>query len=208
MNKELTETIFILDRSGSMGGLETDTIGGYNSFLKRQQKDPGISYITTVLFDDQYELLHNCIPVQEVPELTEKEYFTRGTTALLDAIGRTISTVARRLEDQTDQQKPRKVIMVITTDGYENSSQEYNLHQVRTMITKQKDKYNWEFIFLGADIAAEDIADSMGIARSSAVQYSKSSDGTLNMFNCMAENVSDLKTKGYLKNDWKEDMQK
>ena len=208
MNKELTETIFILDRSGSMGGLETDTIGGYNSFLKRQQKDPGISYITTVLFDDQYELLHNCIPVQEVPELTEKEYYTRGTTALLDAIGRTISTVARRLDDQSVQQRPRKVIMVITTDGYENSSQEYNLHQVRTMITKQKDKYNWEFIFLGADIAAEDIADSMGIARSSAVQYSKSSDGTLNMFNCMAENVIDLKTKGYLKNDWKEDMQK
>lgn len=206
METQSTEVIFILDRSGSMSGLESDTIGGYNGFLQRQQEDPGETRITTVLFDDQYELLHDSIPVKTVTRLTEKEYFTRGSTAFLDAIGRTITTVAQRLDDQADLHPSVKVIMVITTDGYENSSREYNLRQVQALIKAKMETHQWEFIFLGADIAAEDIADTLGIARDRAVRYKKSSVGTQDMFYHMADNISEFKMTGKMKKSWKDGL--
>ncbi|MBQ1522132.1 MAG: VWA domain-containing protein, partial [Erysipelotrichaceae bacterium] len=152
-----TEVIFILDRSGSMSGLETDTIGGYNSILKQQREAEGDVNVTTVLFDDRYELLHNRESIRNVSDLTAKEYFVRGCTALVDAMGITISRFIREIGDE-------KVLFVITTDGYENASREYTADSVRKMIEKQKEK-GWEFIFMGANIDAVSTGKQYGIAR-------------------------------------------
>jgi uncharacterized protein YegL len=206
MNNHLTEVIFILDRSGSMSGLETDTIGGYNSFLDRQRQDPGESHITTVLFDDEYEILHDGVPVQKVEPLTSKTYFTLGSTALLDAVGRTIDQVGHRLSQTPEDQRPGKVIFVITTDGYENASRTYSWSQVRDMIRRQREIYSWEFLFLGADIDAEGIATDLGISQDHAVSYSKSSEGTEAMFETMACVVSELKASGRVLSNWKDDL--
>lgn len=209
MNLNLTEIIFILDRSGSMHGHEQDTIGGYNAFLDRQRADQSHeTTVTTVLFDDRYEILHNGLPVHEIVPLTGREYFTRGSTALLDAIGRSISSVGVRLSHMPEDERPGKVLFVITTDGYENASVEFTYSQIRGMITHQREKYGWAFMFLGADIEAEEIAADIGISRDHAASYSNSSDGIVNMFCCMSENVMAFKDSGHVKRDWKHDIAK
>jgi len=146
MKKGLTELVFILDRSGSMSGLEKDTIGGYNSLLKKQKKEPGEATITTVLFDDHYELLHDRINLKGISPITDKEYFVRGSTALLDAIGRTIDKIGNAQKHTAEDERAEKVMFVITTDGMENASREYRYDKIKAMIEHQKEKYRWEFL--------------------------------------------------------------
>ena len=193
MKDSLTEIIFLLDRSGSMGGLESDTIGGFNSFV-RQQAEIGETLITTVLFDDQYELLHNGLNAAEVA-LTGKEYFVRGRTALLDAVGKTILDVGKRLADTDESARPGKIIFIITTDGKENSSREFNYDKVKEMITHQKEKYGWEFIFMGAniDVAAE--SSRLNIDLGSTMSYQSTGAGTAKMFGAVTDMSAKLRSE-------------
>jgi hypothetical protein len=192
MNMNLTEIIFLLDRSGSMGGLENDTMGGFNAFIEKQRRMEGKTIITTVLFDDQYELLWSGIDAEEV-KLTEKEYFVRGYTALLDAVGKTILDEGHRLSGTRENQRPGKVIFVITTDGLENASREFTYDKVRELIKHQQEKYSWEFIFLGANMDAGKEADSIGIRQDNAYNFEASRDGVEEMY-CMAcEAVSEIR---------------
>ena len=206
MNTNLSEIIFILDRSGSMGGLESDTIGGYNSFLKKQREAPGDAQITTVLFDDQYELLHDGINIQLVNPITGNDYFTRGSTALLDAVGKTIRAVGRRLSLTKVEERPGKVIFVITTDGMENSSREFSYEMIRSMIRHQREKYSWEFIFLGANIDAEAAAEEIGIPQKYAANYHADDLGTKAMFCTMANSVQLFRESRELAEDWKDQL--
>jgi uncharacterized protein YegL len=179
MNNNLTEIVFILDRSGSMEGLENDTIGGFNGFVKKQS-EIGQTNLTTVLFDDKYEILHNGIDAKDV-RLTNEEYFTRGCTALLDAVGKSINDVGRRLDDTQEEKRPGKVIFVITTDGLENASREYSYDDVNRMITHQREKYNWEFIFMGANIDVAKEGEKLGIMQENTFAFEASSEGVYAM---------------------------
>lgn len=190
MKNELTEIIFLLDRSGSMEGLESDTIGGFNALLKKQCQLEGETVVTAVLFDDQYEVLWNGIDAKRV-KLTDKEYYVRGCTALLDAIGRTILDVGYRLSNISEEQKPGKVIFVITTDGMENASSEFTYKKIKELIKHQKEKYNWEFIFMGANMDAIQEADNIGITMDNAYTFEASSDGVEKMYNIISEAVTE-----------------
>ena len=197
MDKNLTEIIFLLDRSGSMAGLESDTIGGFNSFIKKQCR-LGKTHLTTILFNDKYEILHNGIDASTVT-LTKNEYTTRGNTALLDAIGKTIIDVGYRLSHLMDEVHPSKVIFVITTDGLENSSKEFSYNKVEQMISRQKEVCNWEFIFMGAniDVAAE--SHRLGINPSMAFSYNSSTEGTKKMYNTVNDMVCEMRLEQFKK---------
>lgn len=194
MNKNLTEIIFLLDRSGSMGGLENDTIGGFNAFIERQSQLAGETIVTAVLFDDYYEILWNGIAAQNA-RLTDKEYFVRGCTALLDAVGKSILDVGYRLSHTIEEKRPGKVIFVITTDGLENASREFTYKKVKELIQHQQEKYNWEFIFLGANMDAEQEADSLGIEMENVYSFEASSKGVEVMYNMVSEAVSEKRTR-------------
>jgi uncharacterized protein YegL len=194
MNKDLTEIIFLLDRSGSMSGLESDTIGGFNSFIERQCQLEGDTLLTAVLFDDQYEVLWNGKDATEV-KLTSKEYYVRGTTALLDAVGKTILDVGHRLSTTDEKQRPGQVIFVITTDGMENASSEFTYKKVKELIKHQQEKYSWEFIFMGANIDATEEAESLGISKENAFDFEASEVGVEKMYNVMCEAVSEIRQK-------------
>lgn len=186
MKKHLTELVFILDRSGSMGGLERDTVGGFNSMLERQKKVPGEAVVTTVLFDDRYELLHDRIPLAGVRPMTERDYYVRGCTALLDAAGRTIEKIRRAQQNTAEQERPEKTIVVITTDGMENVSREFSVERVRKMISQQQ-KEGWEFVFLGANMDAVSEAGRLGIRADRAATYANDSRGTAANYVAVAE---------------------
>ena len=173
-----TELVFILDRSGSMAGLERDTIGGFNGMLDKQQRQEGECTVTTVLFDDRYELLHDRIPLQGIRPLTEEDYYVRGCTALLDAIGRTVAKIAAVQRATAPELRADKVLFIITTDGMENASREFNARQVKALVERQQKEFGWEFLFLGANIDAISTARSLGIPRPSAVDYHADSKGT------------------------------
>lgn len=195
MKKNLTEMIFILDRSGSMCYLVDDTIGGFNSMIENQKKEDGEAYVTTVLFDDKYELLHDHIDIQEITPITSKEYFARGCTALLDAVGKTINAIGNRLSNTPEEERPEKVIFVITTDGRENASREFTKKSVKEMIEHQQSKYSWTFVFLGANMDAVDEATSLGINASHAHSYTASAQGTSSLYSavdCLMCNVRNL----------------
>lgn len=194
MNKDLTEIIFLLDRSGSMAGLESDTVGGFNAFIKRQCQLEGKTILTTVLFDDDYEVLWNGIEAKNA-DLTEDEYYVRGCTALLDAVGKTILDVGRRLSQTDEENRPSKVIFVITTDGMENASSEFTYGKVKELINHQQEKYNWEFIFMGANIDAASEAESIGIARNHAYKFEASDKGVECMYEMISEVVSEKRQK-------------
>lgn len=185
----LTEIIFLIDRSGSMGGLETDTIGGFNSFIEKQSKMEGKTIVTTILFDDRYEILWNGIDASKA-KLTDKEYFARGSTALLDAVGKTILDVGLRLSKTNDSERPGKVIFVITTDGKENTSCEFTCEKVKSLIKHQQEKYSWEFIFLGANIDAAKEAVNIGIYEGNAYNFETSHNGVDAMYEMVNEMVS------------------
>jgi len=203
MKKGLTELVFILDRSGSMSGLETDTIGGYNALLKKQKEEPGEAIITTVLFDDHYELLHDRSNLRGVRPITNAEYFVRGSTALLDAVGKTINKIGNALKHTDEEERPEHVMVVITTDGLENASHEFSYQKVRQMIEHQKSKYNWEFIFLGANIDAAATAAQFGISKDMSVNYHADSQGTLLNYETISAAVSDVRGGAQLSKKWK-----
>lgn len=182
MKENLTEIVFILDQSGSMTSLADDTIGGYNSYVKEQQREPGEAYLTTVLFDDRYIVLHDHVNIQDVPPLTSHEYSPMGMTALMDAIGKTINSVGQRLANTPEEERPAHVIFVITTDGYENDSQEFTRTQIKEMIEHQQQKYSWQFLFLGAGIDAYQEASSIGIGGAHAMSVTADVQGTSSMF--------------------------
>jgi hypothetical protein len=202
MNINLTEIVFLLDRSGSMRGLEEDTIGGFNSFVERQRSLKGQTIITTVLFDDQYEILWNGIDAREV-KLTNKEYYVRGCTALLDAVGRTILDVGYRLSMTKESRRPGKVIFVITTDGMENASREFTYEKVKELIKHQQEKYSWEFIFLGANIDAPIEAANIGISMDNAFDYEATEMGVRNMYRIVCEAVTNIRSSAEDSNDKK-----
>ncbi len=203
----MTELVFILDRSGSMTGLEGDTIGGFNSMLKKQKAQEGEANVTTVLFDNQYELLHDRIDIRAVAELTDDQYFTRGSTALLDAVGLTIQKLKNVLKNTSEEYRAENVIFVITTDGEENASKEYNYRQISKLI-KEQTKAGWEFLFLGANIDAAETAQSMGINRERAANYHADSAGTQLNYEVLSETIA-IRRKGMeIPEDWSAQIDK
>lgn len=205
MKKGLTETVFILDRSGSMGYLTDDTIGGYNSMIEQQKNDPGETNITTVLFNGGYHVLHNCVNINKINPITREEYRTYGNTALLDAVGKTIDLVGERLSNTPEEERPEKVIFVITTDGYENASHEYTKSKVKEMIEHQQNKYSWTFMFLGANIDAVAEADSLGINTDFAKTYTASSRGVDSVYSAVTDTITCAKSisyEAYSSGDW------
>lgn len=204
MKKDLTELVFILDRSGSMSGLESDTIGGYNAMLEKQKKEPGEVVITTVLFDDRYELLHDRINLRGIAPITDNEYFVRGSTALLDAIGKTINKIGNVLNYTAEEERPEHVMFIITTDGMENASREFSCEKISQMIEHQKSKYGWEFIFLGANIDAIATAERFGIGKDRATNYHADREGTLLNYEVISETVSCLRASRPISENWKE----
>jgi uncharacterized protein YegL len=194
MNNNLTEIIFLIDRSGSMAGLESDTVGGFNAFVKKQCEIEGETILTTVLFDDEYEVLWSGIDARQA-KLTEDEYFVRGTTALLDAVGKTILDVGYRLAKTNVDRRPGKVIFVITTDGMENASREFTYGKVKELIQHQQEKYNWEFIFMGANIDAAKEADSLGINIENSYNFEASHKGVETMYEMISESITEKRMK-------------
>ena len=182
MKDSLTEIVFILDQSGSMSHLRDDTIGGYNTYIEDQKKEPGEAYLTTVLFDDAYILLHDHVNLKEVRPLTERDYRPGGCTALMDAIGKTINSVGQRLANTPAEERPAHVIFVITTDGYENASKEFTREKIKQMIEHQQSKYSWTFLFLGAGIDAYSEAESIGIGGVCTMSVQASNIGTANLY--------------------------
>lgn len=206
MKNDLTELVFILDRSGSMAGLESDTIGGYNALLAKQKKETGEAVVTTVLFDDKYELLHDRINVKGVAPITEHEYNVGGSTALLDAIGKTISKIGRAQQHTSEDQRAGKVMFVITTDGMENASCEYSSNKVKQLIEKQKTKYGWEFIFLGANMDAIATAEKFGIDANHCASYWADSQGTRLNYEVVSSAVSDFRAGAPISKNWKQNI--
>lgn len=173
----ITEIVMILDRSGSMGGLESDTIGGFNSFLEKQKKEAGEAYVSVVLFDDEAELLYDRVPIRKVEKMTDRQYFVRGCTALLDAVGGAIKHTVKAQRKDKKEKRPDKTLFVIITDGLENASIRYSYREVKSMIEYEKEKYDWEFIFLGANIDAAAEAQRFGIHSSRAARFTNDSRG-------------------------------
>ena len=208
----MTELVFILDRSGSMAGLESDTIGGFNSMLARQKREAGEALVSTVLFDHESTVIHDRLPLSEVPSMTEREYFTCGCTALLDAVGGAIQHIGNIHKYARPEDVPEKTLFVITTDGYENASHRYDYEMVRRMIERQKEKYGWEFLFLGANIDAAREAARFGICADRAVNYKCDEAGTVLNYEVIGEAVCSVRASRPLGADWKrridEDVQK
>lgn len=194
MKKGLTEMVFILDRSGSMNHLTDDTIGGFNSMIEQQKKEDGEAFVTTVLFDDEYELLHDHVNITEIAPITRKDYYARGATALLDAVGKTINSVGQRLGNTPEEERPEKVIFVITTDGYENASREFTRAKVKEMIEHQQNKYSWVFMFLGANMDAVAEAGGLGIQSAYSKTYTASDIGTTSVYASTAKALSSLRS--------------
>lgn len=178
MRKGLTEVVFILDRSGSMSGLEADTIGGFNAMIEKQRKEDGEAYISTILFDDRQEVLYDRVPVGKVEPMNDKQYYVRGCTALLDAIGGAVHHISNVHKYAREEDRPEKTMFIITTDGMENASHQYTYDKVKKMVEKVEKKYGWEFLFLGANIDAIEVAGRFGIGADRAINYECDSKGT------------------------------
>ena len=203
----VTELVFILDRSGSMGGLESDTVGGFNSMIAKQKKEEGVAYVTTVLFDDQIETLHDRVELQSVAPMTEKEYFVRGCTALLDAIGETVRHIETIHKYVRPEDVPAHTMFVITTDGMENASKKYSSNEVKRMIERKKEEAGWEFLFIGANIDAVETAATIGISRERAVNYHADSKGTAVLYESIAAPMCAMRAGKAVSNDWKADIE-
>lgn len=204
MKKNLTELVFILDRSGSMQGLEGDTIGGFNAMIEKQKKEPGEAFVSTVLFDDQTEVLHDRVKVSDVQPITGKEYYVRGCTALLDAVGGAIHHIGNIHKYARPEDVPEHTLIVITTDGMENASHCYSAWRVKEMIQRQKEKYGWEFLFLGANIDAVETAGHLGITPDRAVNYHCDSEGTRLNYQVLSQAVSAVRCSAPLDGHWKD----
>ncbi len=207
MKKNLTEIVFILDRSGSMGGLEADTIGGFNAMIEKQKAEEGEALISTVLFDHEQDVLHDRVNVRKIAPMTRKEYYVRGTTALLDAVGGAIHHIGNVHKYAREEDRPEKTLFVITTDGMENASRKYSYARVKDMIQRQKVKYGWEFLFLGANIDAAGEAARFGIAPEFAANYHADSRGTEVIYESVNEAIHRVRAcAAPLAADWKRNV--
>ena len=203
--KGLTEIIFILDRSGSMAGLESDTIGGFNSLIAKQKKEDGQALVSTVLFDDRSDVLHDRGPLDRITPMTDDDYFVRGCTALLDAVGGAIHHIGNVHKYARPEDRPEKTMVIITTDGMENASKRYTYEKVKSMIERQKEKYGWEFIFLGANIDAVEVAGRFGISEDRAANYHSDEEGTALNYEVLSEAICQVRMGcAPLSADWKE----
>ena len=196
---EPVQIICILDRSGSMSSLAADTIGGYNSFIEQQKAKEGTAEVTTVLFDDQYEKISDAVNLSDVPELTSAQYYARGTTALLDAVGRTITETLSRMERERICPAKRSVLIMIMTDGYENASKEFTKAKIKALVEGTTKEYKWNYIFIGANIDSAAEAGGIGIDRKHAANYKPSSEGVRNSFDMMREAADEVRERGTLK---------
>ena len=206
MKNNITELIFILDRSGSMAGLENDTIGGFNAMIEKQKKQEGECYVSTVLFDDESKILHDRVKLCNVPEMTDKDYTVRGCTALIDAIGGAIHHIGNIHKYARPEDVPEHTMVVITTDGQENSSHRYTKEQVKEMIERQKKKYGWEFLFIGANIDAVETAAGYGIGKDRAVNYNADGEGTHILYESVAKAVCNVRASAQLGADWGDEI--
>ncbi len=203
MKQNLTELVFILDRSGSMSGLESDTIGGFNSMIAQQKREDGECFVSTVLFDSESEVLHDRVKLADVPAMTDRDYTVRGCTALLDAIGGAIRHIGNIHKYARPEDVPAKTMFVITTDGMENASRRYTHNKIKAMIERQKEKYGWEFLFLGANIDAVSVANTIGIAADRAVDYHADAKGTALNYEAVGQAVSAVRGNRKLTGAWK-----
>ena len=207
MNKNnITELIFILDRSGSMSGLESDTIGGFNAMIEKQRKQEGTCYVSTILFDDVSEVLHDRVKLEDVPKMTDEEYTVRGCTALIDAIGGAIHHIGNIHKYARPEDVPEHTMFVITTDGMENASHKYSSDKVKRMIERQKEKYGWEFLFIGANIDAVETASRYGIDADRAVNYHADTKGTQVLYDTVAEAVCHVRANKMLQPTWSKNI--
>lgn len=208
--KNITELVFILDRSGSMSGLEEDTVGGFNSMLEKQKANSGDCFVTTVLFDHEAYTLHDRIPIAQVPKMTRDDYSVRGSTALLDAVGDTVSHIEAIHRYVREEDLPKNTLFVITTDGMENSSRRFSRSQVKKLI-QEKTELGWEFLFLGANIDAFEAAESIGIKKERAANYRSDKKGTRLNYSVVDKAISSLRECSSLPKDWareiREDME-
>ncbi len=202
MKNDLTQIVCILDRSGSMAALESDTIGGYNKFIESQKEEQGEAWVTTVLFDDKYELLYDAANVKTLRPITNKEYYARGMTALYDAVGKTIVDIGHRLAMLAEEERPSKVIVVIITDGQENSSKEYDKGKIKDMITHQTQKYNWQFLFMGANIDSAAEAAAIGIDEKFSMDYAATDHGTARVYASADRAVRQMRGEGSVDAGW------
>lgn len=203
MKKNLTELVFILDRSGSMAGLEKDTIGGFNSMIERQKASEGEALISTVLFDNNSEVIHDRVDIRTIEPMTEKQYYVRGCTALLDAIGGAIHHIGNVHKYAREEDRPEHTMFIITTDGMENASRQYSSDRVKQMIERQKAKYGWEFLFLGANIDAVETAGTFGIGADRAVNYHSDSKGTALNYQVLSDAIGSVRCGKPLSANWK-----
>lgn len=200
----MTELVFILDRSGSMSGLEKDTIGGFNSMLEKQRREPGEAVVSTILFDNRIEVIHDRVPLADVPDLTDRDYFVRGCTALLDAVGGAIYHIGNVHRYARKKDVPEKTLFIITTDGMENASRYYTYDKVSHMIRRQKKRYGWEFLFLGANIDAAAEAERFGIDKAMAADYHCDEIGTALNYEVISEAITSVRANAApLSADWK-----
>lgn len=201
-NNNLTELVFILDRSGSMSGLESDTIGGFNAMIEKQKKEAGEVYVSTILFDNVSEVLHDRIKLKKVPKMTERDYTVHGCTALVDAIGGAIHHIGNIHKYARPEDVPAHTMFIITTDGMENASVHYSSDEVKKMIERQKKKYGWEFLFIGANIDAVETAARFGIERNRAVNYNADRKGTQVLYETISNPISAMRANAVISDDW------
>lgn len=203
----LTELVFILDRSGSMSGLESDTIGGFNAMIAKQKKEEGEAYVSTILFDNVSEVLHDRINLKEIPKMTSKDYTVRGCTALIDAIGGAIKHIGNIHKYARPEDVPAHTMFIITTDGQENASHRFSSDEVKKMIEKQKEKFGWEFLFIGANIDAVETAANFGIERNRAVNYNADSKGTQILYETLSAPICAMRADAAISDDWSLDIE-
>ena len=206
-NNNLTELVFILDRSGSMGGLESDTIGGFNSMIAKQKKEEGEAYVSTVLFDNVSEVIHDRVKLPDIAPMTDKDYYVRGCTALLDAIGDAVKHIGNIHKYARPEDVPEHTMFIITTDGMENASHKYSYKEIKKLIEKQKEKYGWEFIFIGANIDAVEVAERVGISKERTANYVSDSMGTSMLFNALSAPISALRKNAKIDRKWAETLE-
>ncbi len=204
----ITELVFILDRSGSMSGLEADTIGGFNAMLEKQKKLDGKVYVSTVLFDDEIEVLHDRVDIQKIKPMTDEQYYVQGCTALLDAVGGAIHHIGNIHKYARPEDVPEHTMFVITTDGMENASHRYTSEKVKQMIKRQEEKYGWEFLFVAANIDAVETASHIGIRRERAAKYNYSKKGTRNLYDAVDCAVTLMRNREEINEDWKDELNK
>ena len=207
MNKNLTELVFILDRSGSMAGLESDTIGGFNALIEKQKKEPGEAYVSTALFATESQVIYDRVDLRKIEPMTDRQYYVGGCTALLDAIGGAVKHIMNVHKYAREEDRPGKTIFVITTDGLENASRRYGAEEIRRLVKRQQEESGWEFLFLGANIDAVSTAQHYGIKADRAVRFENDARGTALNYTVVSEAVCSVRAGAPLAADWKKEIE-